>query len=305
MPEPDLVRLATPAVDITALAWGDPADPVAILVHGFPDSAWTWDRIGPALAARGWYAVAPFTRGYAPTSLAADDDYSIGSLVDDVLAVYHAVGADSAAVLIGHDWGGAIVSATSSSHPELFRRAVVIAIPPLAAIRGLIDQPHRLVSNLPLLARQLPRSWYMPVVSTPVLSDLIGHRLIALLWRLWAPRSEVAEYRAHGLTALADRRRLRAAFSYYRAVWNPLYRRTNAHAAQQRLAFAAMRNPTLYLQGADDTCGLARTGARALDYLPPGSRRVVIEKAGHFTHLERPDEVVRHITEFIDQGERA
>ncbi|WP_078322462.1 alpha/beta fold hydrolase [Mycobacteroides chelonae] len=285
-------------VDIAALAWGNPTNPVALLVHGFPDSAWTWGRIAPALAERGWYVVAPFTRGYAPSSLAYDDDYSIGSLVTDVMDVYRAVDADSRAVIVGHDWGGAIASAVASSQPDMFSRAVLIAIPPLAAIKALA-RPQGLLGRLPALARQMPRSWYMPVLSLPALSDARGEQLIATLWRQWAPTHDLSTYRQQGMEALNSRARRRAAFSYYRAVWNPLYRRNRAHTAVQKAAFGAPRVPTLYLQGADDTCGLERTGAHALEYMPSGSRRVVIPAAGHFAHLEQPESVTRHILDYL------
>ncbi|MEU3011239.1 alpha/beta fold hydrolase [Nocardia asteroides] len=298
MPEPAELQFSLGSADLAALTWGDPADPVALLIHGFPDSAWTWATLGPVLADSGWYVVAPFTRGYAPSGLARDDDYSIGSLVEDVVGIHRALGADERAVLIGHDWGGAIVSATSSSHPELFAATVLIAIPPLAAIA---DLPRRFPRDPMTVLRQLPRSWYMPVVSTPG-SEYAGAALIRLLWRLWAPNSAVAEARSRGIAALGTRARRRAAFSYYRAVWNPFYRRAKGFRAVQRAAFTPMRTRTLLLQGRDDTCGLERTSAHSAEFLPPGSTRVVVPAAGHFAHLEQPERVSALILEHLGKG---
>ncbi|MGW5452741.1 alpha/beta fold hydrolase [Nocardia sp. NPDC003979] len=302
-PTPETRRFRSTTTELVALTWGDPGDPLALLVHGFPDSAWTWDVLGPALAATGRYVVAPFTRGYAPSSLATDDDYSIGSLVGDMVDIHREIGADERAIVIGHDWGGAIVSALTAAHPDLFHRSVLIAIPPLATITALFA-PSRLRVNAARLVRQAPRSWYMTVVSTPWVSDAIGAWLIDRLWRAWAPHSvaAVARQREQGLIALAGRARRRAAFSYYRAVWNPLYRRSRAHRYEQLAAFRPPRVPTLYLQGAQDTCGLVDTGADALEHLPPGSRRVVVAAAGHFTHLEQPEIVTRHIIDFVGKG---
>ncbi|WP_278262115.1 alpha/beta hydrolase [Nocardia sp. AG03] len=294
-------RFRSATAELEALTWGDPGDPAALLVHGFPDSAWTWEMLGPALAATGRYVVAPFTRGYAPSSLAIDDDYSIGSLVSDIVGIHREIGADERAIVIGHDWGGAIVSALTAAHPTLFHRSVLIAIPPLATIKALFA-PSRLPANAARLARQAPRSWYMTLVSLPWVSEAIGAWLIQRLWRSWAPNSAVARYRELGLLALPDRARHRAAFSYYRAVWNPLYRRTRDHRYEQLAAFAAPRVPTLYLQGAEDTCGLVDTGADALDHLPAGSRRTIVAGAGHFTHLEHPEIVTRHIIDFVGKG---
>lgn len=297
--EPRRLQFAFDHVDIEALSWGDHSRPLALLLHGFPDSAWTWETVGPALADAGWYVVAPFSRGYAPSSLARDDDYSIGSMIADVAGIHRAVGGDCRAIVIGHDWGGVHACAVSASHPELFQQVVSIGVPPLAAVIGL---RKRLRTGLPVLARQAPRSWYMPVVSTPVLSDRVGRQLITRLWRLWAPAYDLSRYRDRGLDALSGRARARAAFCYYRAVTNPIFRRNKEHRAAQRFMFAPPRNPTLYLQGADDTCGLVGTGAGALDYLPSGSRRVVVPDAGHFAHLEQPTAITEHILDYLAEA---
>ncbi|MFF3229049.1 alpha/beta fold hydrolase [Nocardia suismassiliense] len=299
---PTVVRHEFSDADITTLTWGDPTNPVVLLVHGFPDSAWTWEHLAPALAAAGRYVVAPFLRGYSPSSLARNDDYSLASLIGDLLGVYHAIGADRRAVLIGHDWGGAIVSAASSCYPELFDRTVLLAIPPLAAITGLLTHWSPPRYRLAILTRQLARSWYMAVVSTPVVSERIGESLLRTLWRRWAPDDGKDAYRQRGLAALGERARRRAAYSYYRAIWNPWYRRARVAPERQRLAFGPMRNPTLYLQGRNDTCGLERTGAHALDYLPAGSVRVVVDNAGHFLHLDQPNITARQIVDYIRTG---
>src|SRR3954451_482469 len=84
---------------------GPPDGPLALCLHGFPDSAWSWRYLLPALAGAGFHAVAPFLRGYAPTALAPDGRYQTGALVSDAIALHGALGGDERAVLIGHDWG--------------------------------------------------------------------------------------------------------------------------------------------------------------------------------------------------------
>ena len=62
--------------------------PLALCLHGFPDSAHTWRHLLPALAEAGFHAVAPFLRGYAPTAVPDDACYSIGALVADAVALH-------------------------------------------------------------------------------------------------------------------------------------------------------------------------------------------------------------------------
>ena len=57
-------------VDLHWDAWGDASAPLAVLLHGFPDTQHTWRHLGPELAAAGYHAVAPALRGYAPSGLA-------------------------------------------------------------------------------------------------------------------------------------------------------------------------------------------------------------------------------------------
>src|ERR1700680_5233525 len=78
--------------------------PVVLMLHGFPDTAHTWDDLRPRIAAKGYRAVSPFMRGYSPTAV-PDRDADQETLARDALALIAALGA-SEAVIIGHDLGG-------------------------------------------------------------------------------------------------------------------------------------------------------------------------------------------------------
>src|SRR5437870_13819031 len=86
---------------------GPPDGPLALCLHGFPDSAWTWRHLLPALADSGFRAVAPFMRGYAPTSIPEDGHYYPAALSSDACSLHEALGGDANAVLIGHARGAA------------------------------------------------------------------------------------------------------------------------------------------------------------------------------------------------------
>ena len=80
--------------------------PLALCIHGFPDSPYSYRYLLPALAEAGYRAVAPFNRGFAPTELPADRHHIHSSMmVADQIALHEALSGDSDAVLIAHDWG--------------------------------------------------------------------------------------------------------------------------------------------------------------------------------------------------------
>ncbi|MBS4729534.1 hypothetical protein MSM1_14670 [Mycobacterium sp. SM1] len=88
--------------------------PLALCVHGFPDSPFTYRYLLPALAEAGFHAVAPFMRGYAPTQLPPlRTRVHTSVLVADQLALAAELGGDRNALLVAHDWG-------QSGHGERF-----------------------------------------------------------------------------------------------------------------------------------------------------------------------------------------
>ena len=89
-------------IDFHVLEMG--SGPLALCLHGFPDTAHSFRHQMPMLADAGFHVVAPFMRGYAPTGAAPDGRYKIAALAEDALALIDALGA-SDAILFGHDWG--------------------------------------------------------------------------------------------------------------------------------------------------------------------------------------------------------
>jgi len=106
--------------------------PLALCLHGFPDAASTWRHLLPELAAAGFHAVAPFMRGYAPTAVPRDGNYSVGALVADAVALHEVMGGDEQAVLIGSDWGAETAYGAAAFAPGRWRRLVALGVPPFA-----------------------------------------------------------------------------------------------------------------------------------------------------------------------------
>src|SRR5580698_6221743 len=105
-------------IEFAYLEDGPEDGPLALCLHGFPDTAHTWRHLLPRLADAGFHAVAPFLRGYGPSGLAADGRYQAGIIGVDANALHAELGGDADAVLIGHDWGAMGTYAAASLAPE-------------------------------------------------------------------------------------------------------------------------------------------------------------------------------------------
>lgn len=285
MSTPEQLHVDANGLRFGALAWGDPDAPLALLVHGYPDTAWTWRHLGPHLAERGWRAVAPFTRGYAPTDLAPDDSYLLADLAQDVLALHTALGGDERAVLIGHDWGAATVYAVTTLEPARFRRYVTLAVPPTSVLL----KPFTSLRTLGLAARQARMSWYFLYNQLPGSERGLG-KVIPKLWRDWSPGYDASADLAHLFEALDGPGRRRAALRYYR---DNLQRGLKATLTMKGQA------PVLYLHGEQDGCLQAALVSRFPDTLPAGSRHERVAGVGHFLQLEAPARVHGLIDEWI------
>lgn len=264
--------------------------PLALCLHGFPDSAHSWRYLLPALAEAGFRAVAPFTRGYAPTSLAPDGMYQTGALSADANALHDALGGDSNAVIIGHDWGAPSVYGAAAAAPDKWRRVVGMAVPPGSAMGAAF------VTN----QNQLKRSWYMFFFQMP-LADLVvpsnDLSFIDMLWRDWSPNYSGEQDAENCKSCLRDPAHLQAALGYYRATLGngP---RDDRYDAIQSGGSGELTQPTLYLHGADDGC-IGREVAESVSTLAPWATVSIVEGAGHFLQLEKPDEVNRLIIDWI------
>ncbi|MER6382597.1 alpha/beta hydrolase [Streptomyces sp. NPDC001250] len=103
--------------------------PLVLLVHGFPESWYSWRHQLPALAAAGYRVVAMDVRGYGRSSKpVAVDAYRMLDLVADKVAVVEALG-ERSAVVVGHDWGATIAATSALTRPDVFRAVGLLGVP--------------------------------------------------------------------------------------------------------------------------------------------------------------------------------
>lgn len=109
--------------------------PVVLLLHGFPELAWSWRKVMPLLADAGWRVIAPDQRGYGRTTggdAAYDGDYCTShlfNLVRDVLALVAALGIARVDAVVGHDFGSPVAAWCALIRPDVFGALVLMSAP--------------------------------------------------------------------------------------------------------------------------------------------------------------------------------
>ncbi len=253
--------------------------PLALCLHGFPDSPHSFRHLLADLAAAGFHAVAPFMRGYAPTSVARDGAYGLGALAADANALHATLGGDERSVLIGSDWGAEAAYAAASTAPERWRRLVTLAIPPLALDDRLFADD-----------RQRERFAYMCCLKRSDAQRMVAaddFAFVDRLWREWSPGHDGARDAANAKRCLRQPEHLAAAIAYYLA---------DDPGSDLR---GTPPQPTLYLHGDNDGCIDARLIRDAEDHLSPGSRVEVLADVGHFLHVEQPGTVNARVLAWV------
>jgi pimeloyl-ACP methyl ester carboxylesterase len=122
-------------LNMRVLEAGQPGHPVVLLLHGFPELAFSWRHQIAALAAAGYHVIAPDQRGYGGTE-GGDDRFEgdwqasgMLELVDDVLALLEALGMDHVKAVVGHDFGSPVAAWCALTRPDVFRAVVMMSAP--------------------------------------------------------------------------------------------------------------------------------------------------------------------------------
>jgi pimeloyl-ACP methyl ester carboxylesterase len=194
-------------------------DDVALFLHGFPESRWSWRHQMPLLASLGWRAVAPDLRGYGQSSRPAGvEPYRMEHLVEDTAALFEALGAKRR-LLIGHDWGSLIAWSFAIERRLPLDGLVIMNAPHPATLARARKNP-----------RQWLRSWYVFYFQIPWLPEAavtaFGGRAVNRAFRSMAVdksrfTDEALEpYRKNALIPGA----MTAMINYYRANFGDLNR---------------------------------------------------------------------------------
>lgn len=178
---------ANNGLDVHVLEAGfeTPGRPAVLLLHGFPELAYSWRKVLPALAAAGYHAIAPDQRGYGRTTgwdPGYDGDlgsYRFLNLVRDALGVLTALGHREARAVVGHDFGAAVAAYAALVRPDVFKSMVLMSAP-FTGPPALTVAPAKTPTSAPdihaaLAALPRPRKHYQQYYSTRPANENMQH----------------------------------------------------------------------------------------------------------------------------------
>jgi len=292
--------------------------PMVLLLHGWPETSYTWRHQIPALAAAGWRVVAPDVRGYGGTDAPADvGAYRLTELVADAAGIVEALG-EKQAVVVGHDWGASIAWECARQRSDVFRAVAALSVPltprpkgPPTAILGkrfegsffymlYFQQPGVAEAELERDVRRSLRLIYYAAsgdAQTPGLGFAFKAPSAGLLEGMIDPPTLPAWLTERDLDVLAEsfrRSGFRGPINRYRAMdldW----------AENEATSAAKVTVPALFVAGDRDmTVMLASNAIERMKESVPDLRRVVmIPDAGHWIGEERPAEVNEALLAFL------
>ncbi len=257
-----------------------PADgDVIVLLHGYPEDSSTWDLVAPRLHAAGFRTLAPDQRGYSPGARPAGvAAYALPQLVADVVALLDAAGVGRAHV-VGHDWGGGVAWAFSTTHPERTASLTVLSTPHPSAMAWAWRH-----------TTQGLKSWYMLLFQLPVLPEVLSRAsFVRTLVGTGLPKP-IAERYARRFRSWRD---LTGPISWYRAL------RLSLPAQGQRAPRVSV--PTTYVWGRHDFA-LGRPAAERTARYVAADYRFVVLGGGHWLPELHAPEVAAAI---LDRATRA
>jgi epoxide hydrolase 4 len=264
--------------------------PLLLLLHGFPEFWYSWSKLIPLLSPH-FKVVAPDLRGYGQTDKPGQvRDYHYRTLAKDVAELIRALGYERA-IVVGHDWGGAIAWEFAKLYPEMLDRLVVLNCPPAAILQRSMRTNRQ----------QFKMSWYTLFFQLPFLPEWWMHKnRQTFFWRAlrgWAinkaafEAADIARYEE----AFAQRSDFTGPVNYYRAAARAVF---DPHFSQP----PRLQTDTLVIWGeADRALGKWLVQDIAQLEREEGCRLEIktIADCGHWVQQEQPERVARYILDFV------
>ena len=263
--------------------------PVALLLHGWPDDASTWDGVVPALHLAGLRTIVPSLRGFGDTRLkpgaARTGNSGIHAL--DQIALIDGLGIERFMVA-GHDWGSNIAEALAVGWPDRVERLAMLSTPP--RLGGMATPPFWYAQ----------RQWYHWFMATArgaeaVRADPRGFAHIH--WANWSPAGWFDEATFARVARSWDNPDfVDVTLHSYRARWDEAEPDPRSWWLEDKVkATRTLSLPAIYLHGDADGVNPPPTADKVPAKFAGPFERIALPGVGHFPQREAPSEVARHL----------
>ena len=288
--------------------------PAVIMVHGFPELAWSWRHQIPALANAGFRAIAPDMRGYGQTdSPAGVENYSAAKLIGDLNGLLDALHLDRA-VFVGHDWGALLLWQMAMLEPERMEQLIILNIPHI---------PRPPVDPIELMRKRFGEDFYIVNFQQSDEADKAlaadpAHFFDVMMRKNQITRAEfdqlppqmkvlsllktMARKESGGEPLLSNEERAYFVDAFTQSGFtNPInwYRNWTRNWQALEGVEQIIDVPTLFIGAADDVV-IAPEQIEAMKPWVSDLTIEILEPCGHWTQQERPDDVNRLMIDWLE-----
>ena len=250
-----------------------------ILLHGFPETAESWQAITELLNKQGFRTYAMNQRGYSlgaqPKARAA---YKSSELVADVKALVDLIGAP--VYLIGHDWGAVVAWEVALEHPSQLKHLTALSVPHKAAFMKAM-----------LHSNQLLKSYYMGLFQLPKIPELLFKKFSFVGNQLLKGTGMTEQQLMDFQVQMVQQGRISAALNWYRGI--PF--------SSNRTLTSKVQVPTLFIWGKQDTAITKKSVELNAQYIDAPYTEIHLD-ATHWIPVQNSDEVVEHFLKDLDKN---
>lgn len=267
-------------VRIHYAALGERKNPLIVMIHGFPDCWYSWQEMMDSLSKK-YYTVAIDQRGYNLSDKPrGEENYNYKFLVEDVAAVIHHLGFEKA-IIIGHDFGGAVAWELGIRRPEIVERLVILNLPHPRGLR------RELATNL----TQQKNSEYARNMQKPDAYKMLTAEILAAAV---VPNKQDNEKRIKYIEAF-KRSDFEAMLNYYKQNY------PKEPYTIDTTEVTKVKAPVLVIHGLDDKFLLPAALNNTWEWVENDLCIITIPGAGHFVHHDQPRMVVRSIKMWLER----
>lgn len=242
-----------------------------VLLHGFPETAKSWDKVSQILNKKGFRTYAIEQRGYSPKARPKGRlAYRTTELVEDVITFIKSL--NQPVYLIGHDWGAAVAGDVAMIYPQYIKHLTLVSVPHKGAfIKAMFT------------SRQFLQSYYMALFQLPVIPEVLFSRVPFMTKKLLANSGMTTEQIKAFKEDFIHGGRLTSALNWYRGM--PLTKAGNP--------FKKIDVPALYIWGKDDVA-LSRKGAELNKNYFSGEYKEHFMEANHWIPHQNADQLANY-----------